>query len=344
MSCLKWIEIQMSDQIEVREKAQVSSEISFGKFLARFCSALAVVGFLTFPAQAQTPWQAGDAALPKPVDPSANLAPEGGCKPEIDKKFTTQQVGEHLYEHGGFISGGKQCYAVKIYTPTKELVADLLVAGIHSDGDGETAEAPQRMNELIERITAQIAFKNTKVAISNIAREGYVLNGIGQSSGDKIYYGNRSYLFRPVQHMMMASDNLALALRAKKIMGVGVSGGAAYWAIGATMDRQVPLAEAAIISCPCDIPAWESWKRWAPSGSISPAAIAASTNKATKVIVISGKKDGHTLPEFSDTYAKNLQQAGVAVENIRVPGDHVTARFSPETIGRLTRSIEELSK
>ncbi|MEL7460786.1 MAG: hypothetical protein AAFX45_02050 [Pseudomonadota bacterium] len=134
------------------------------------------------------------------------------------------------------------------------------------------------------------------------------------------------------QYTMENATRIADSLRAldtgAPMIVVGHSGGAAQTALALSLG-ELPIDEAILVGCPCDLALWQAANPSWPDDMFtrSTSAIAVIPDTAARVSVIVGENDAVTPAEQSRSYVNHLKEHGVDARLIETPGgDHMGNR------------------
>jgi len=152
-----------------------------------------------------------------------------------------------------------------------------------------------------------------------LIRPGYYDSHSHYSSGNS-YRDNDIYRIDVIDSVSAAVTNLKKYYKAKNVVLVGHSGGAAI--SGIILGRSPGLIDAAVLAaCPCDVPRWRKMRRgyntW--TRSLSPHAFAKNVPAKARVIALTGAHDENTRTVLAHDYVNNLKARGINAKYIEVP-------------------------
>jgi len=220
--------------------------------------------------------------------------------------------------------------AGRIYSGAGQL--RVLVIVLH----GDSPEAPVRYHY---DFATTIAHDIPGIAAVGLMRPGYADPGGGRSDGILGNPAGGNYTPDVVDALDTAIEDLKARLHPERVMLVGHSGGAAL--VGDLMGRHPGLAdEAAMISCPCDVPAWRAWmaskqsvQAWrAPVQSLSPQVVVGNIAPTARIHLWVGAKDATALPRFSQAYVTALQARGIAADLTILQGRRHGILLDPDVV------------
>ena len=149
-------------------------------------------------------------------------------------------------------------------------------------------------------------------------RPGYADSKKNASTGDKMGGGD-SYTAHNVDAVASALRHLKTKYKARRLVVVGFSGGAAT--AGVILGRHPELIDnAVLIACPCDLSIRrQAWAKNIVRRSISPHEVADQVFKTAQVTALTGDADTNTTPEQVTGYIATLKARGVKARYIEVP-------------------------
>jgi pimeloyl-ACP methyl ester carboxylesterase len=152
-----------------------------------------------------------------------------------------------------------------------------------------------------------------------LLRPGYV-DDTGRKSEGSTFDRSDNYTAANVTAIAGAIDALKKSYRARRVIYVGHSGGAAIG--GVLIGRRPGLVDAAVlVSCPCDIPRWLAARGHPPwTRSLSPDFFVSRVPTTTEVVAITGTADDNTFPALAEDYAARLAARGVPARFVPVRG------------------------
>ncbi len=203
-----------------------------------------------------------------------------------------------------WIEGGGTCLVISVAGAKEAGSPPTLVVLVHGDGsDGGPTD-------YLYSFARSIAGFKPRVVAAALLRPGY-FDKDGRTSQGSNYNRRDSYTARNVAVVGKAIAALKTRYKARRVVAVGHSGGAAI--SGVLIGQQPGLIDAAVlVSCPCDIARWRSDKnRGAWSNSLSPQGFTATVAKTTTVVAITGADDTNTRPHLAEAYVSALTARGV---------------------------------
>jgi len=208
-----------------------------------------------------------------------------------------------------WVVGNKECLKIRTLNTKVSVPDPVLVVFLHGDvSSGGPA------SYLFERA---IWFERQDVVPVVLIRPGYYDEHGNKSTGSELRGNN--YTPHNVDAVAAVVKNLEVQHRARKVVLVGHSGGAAI--AGVILGRHPGVADAAVLAaCPCNIDAWRLIRggpRW--SASLSPHSYAKRIPKATEVIALTGADDSNTVPSLAREYVKMLKTLGIHARFELVP-------------------------
>nr|WP_246700511.1 prolyl oligopeptidase family serine peptidase [Variibacter gotjawalensis] len=183
-----------------------------------------------------------------------------------------------------------------------------LVVVVHGDiSDGGRATYHERFAEQLARPGV--------IAVA-LTRPGYP-NSTGRKSGGDALGRQDNYTPAVVNAVGAAIDALRKHYQASRVVYVGHSGGAAIG--GVILGRRAGLIDAAVlVSCPCDLAAWQRARGHNWSRSLSPMDVASQVPRSTTVVALSGSGDSNTSPAVAESYVAELAKRGVSARFVNV--------------------------
>ena len=210
-----------------------------------------------------------------------------------------------------YVLGAGLCLAATTFGAEKAGDAPTLIVVVHGDiSDGGAATYHTEFARTLAR---------PRVVVVALIRPGYA-DAAGRASEGSTLGRTDNYTAQNVSAIASAIDALKKHYRARRVIYVGHSGGAAIG--GALIGRRPGLVDAAVlVSCPCDIPRWLYLHHRPPwTRSLSPDFFVPRVPKMTQVIAITGADDANTFPTLAENYAAGLADRGVPARFIAVPG------------------------
>jgi pimeloyl-ACP methyl ester carboxylesterase len=199
------------------------------------------------------------------------------------------------------VSGTSECLLMKRYGSTNPTTMVVWLHGNISSGGPANYHFP-----IAQKFTAN--FSNSNVMSVALVRPGYP-DGSGESSSGNDNGRADNWPREVIAQVGAAIEKLRFTYKPKRVILVGHSGGAATAAV--LLSMRPKLAESAVlVSCPCDLAAWRIGKRGAPWTSENPILWLDGIPAATKVVALTGTKDGTTTPALAEDYIKKLSARG----------------------------------
>jgi dienelactone hydrolase len=172
-----------------------------------------------------------------------------------------------------------------------------------------------------------------------LVRPGY-MDGAGRVSEGSAFGREDNYTETNIAAVAGAIDTLKRHYRARRVIYVGHSGGAAIG--GVVIGRSPGLVNAAVlVACPCDIGRWrKETGRTAWTRSLSPHSFIPNVPITTEVLALTGSDDDNAFPILAQDYARRLAAHGVSARFIAVPGGR--HKFSSNLAEASKHAVEEL--
>ncbi len=187
------------------------------------------------------------------------------------------------------------------------------------------------------------------VIAAGLLRPGYVDSGGDRSDGERGDAAGDNYTPEVTDGVAQAVRDLKMSVRARHVVLVGHSGGAAIAAN--VLGRYPGLADAALlVACGCDPEAWRARMRQSSSHpmwrgetrSLLPLDLAEGVRRGVVVRLVVGQQDATALPEYSARYAERLRQRGVDAQVTVVPGVGHDIMFEPAVFSGLEQLLRSL--
>jgi pimeloyl-ACP methyl ester carboxylesterase len=210
-----------------------------------------------------------------------------------------------------YVYGGGLCLAAETFGARSAGAAPVLIVVVHGDiSDGGAATYHAGFARTLSR---------AGIVVVALIRPGY-WDAAGRTSQGDAHGRKDNYTARNIAAIGGAIDVLKKHYRARRVVYVGHSGGAAIG--GVLIARQRGLVDAAVlVSCPCDIPRWLKARGYAPwTRSESPAFHAYRVPVTTEVVAITGAADDNTAPGLAEDYVASLKKRGVRARFEAVEG------------------------
>jgi hypothetical protein len=210
-----------------------------------------------------------------------------------------------------YVFGGGLCLVAATFGAEQAGAAPILIVVVHGDiSDGGAA-------------TYHADFAKTLVQPGVVAvalnRPGYP-DAVGRTSAGATLGRHDNYTTGNVAAIIGAIDVLRKYYRARRVIYVGHSGGAAIG--GVLIGRRGDLVDGAVlVSCPCDIGRWLRERGHAPwRRSLSPSSFVARVPTTVEVVAITGGADDNTFPALAQDYVIGLAARGVPARFVAVDG------------------------
>jgi pimeloyl-ACP methyl ester carboxylesterase len=221
------------------------------------------------------------------------------------------------------VFGGGLCLVASTFGAESAGERPTLVVVVHGDiSDGGAATYHATFAKTLQR--------PGMVAVA-LLRPGYV-DDTGRKSEGSTFDRSDNYTAANVTAIAGAIDALKKSYRARRVIYVGHSGGAAIG--GVLIGRRPGLVDAAVlVSCPCDIPRWLAARGHPPwTRSLSPDFFVSRVPTSTEVVAITGTADDNTFPALAEHYAARLAARGVSARFVPVQGaGHGFSGVAPAT-------------
>ena len=208
------------------------------------------------------------------------------------------------------VSGYSECLLMRQYGSTNPTSMVVWLHGNISSGGSANYHFP---------IAQKFALDFSSESIMSVAlvRPGYP-DGNGEYSSGSDNGRADNWPRTVISEVGTAIERLRIKYKPKTLILVGHSGGAATAAV--LLGMKPTLAESAVlVSCPCDIIAWRVGRRGSPWNSENPILWVNTVPASTKVIALTGNRDGTTSPALAKDYIKELQARGIDAIFISIP-------------------------
>ena len=208
------------------------------------------------------------------------------------------------------VTGGSECLV--IHTFGAAAGNRTLVVFIH--GDGTQGGPSDYLAASAERVSGG------GVTAVVLIRPGYYDSEDARSTGTSYRHDGDGYRDDIIAAIAAAIDELRDHHRARRVVLVGHSGGAAI--SGVILGQYPGLANAAVLAaCPCNVAKWRSMRgRGVWVNSLSPHAFVKSVPKGTEVVALTGSRDANTRPALARDYVSALNRRGVTAIFVEVVG------------------------
>jgi len=224
------------------------------------------------------------------------------------------------------VSGAGECLVIAAFGLPLADQPTVLIVWLHGDqSDGGPA-----ISHVTPAQQVSTRFAADRVLSIAMWRPGYS-DARGNTSGGDNHGRTDSYTKTNVTIVGDAIARLKSHYSPARTVLVGHSGGAATAAI--LLGMMPTLANAAVlVSCPCDLRAWRTGRRWWPN-SEDPLAWAEKVSPSDKVIALTGTSDDNTAPQLAQTYLNVLITHQVDARFVSIPNaTHNSALRAPEVI------------
>lgn len=213
-------------------------------------------------------------------------------------------IADHVY-------GGGLCLAAETFGADNAGTSPVLIVVVHGDiSDGGAATYHARFAKTLAK---------PGVVVVALIRPGY-WDAAGRTSEGNNYDRKDNYTAQNIGAIGAAIDALKKHHRARRVIYVGHSGGAAIG--GVLVGQRRGLIDAAVlVSCPCDLTRWLHAHRYAAwTRSLSPDFYVPRVPPTTEVVAITGEKDANTAPELARDYVTALKKRGARARFVSVDG------------------------
>ena len=224
------------------------------------------------------------------------------------------------------VSGGGECLVIATFGLPAAERPNVLVVWLH--GDQSDGGPPTSHVKPAQQVATQ--FAADRVLSIAMWRPGYS-DAQGNASGGDNHNRTDSYTKTNMTIVGEAIARLKSHYSPARTVLVGHSGGAATAAV--LLGMTPTLADAAVlVSCPCDLRAWRTGRRWWPN-SEDPLAWAAKVPSSDKVIALTGTADDNTSPQLAQTYLAALTAHQIDARFVPIAdATHNSALRAPEVI------------
>ena len=213
-----------------------------------------------------------------------------------------------------------------------------LLIWLHGDGSGGK---PASYHLPIAEKAVE-TFDTANIVSVGLIRPGYP-DGSGDSSSVAPGHDGRNdhYTGENVSEVAGAIRNLKKRYATKHVTVIGHSGGAATTAIILGMEPGL-IDSAVLVSCPCDLVAWRAGRK-AWTRSENPMDWAEKVPSTTRIVALTGSRDGNTIPDLAKRYVDALLARGVPARFSEIPGtahnEALGAKEVNEVIAKLIHSL-----
>jgi pimeloyl-ACP methyl ester carboxylesterase len=217
-----------------------------------------------------------------------------------------------------WVQGGPYRLKTGVYRSSGLSPNPVLVVVLHGD-------APFNKPDYQDTFAAKVAATYSDVIAAAILRPGYTDPQGNTSEGDRGLATGDNYNARNVDALAAAISKLRRRFKARRVVVVGHSGGAAITAD--ILGRHPPLIDGAIlVSCPCDVKRWREHmyrKTGIPSfqgpiATLSPIDLVGGIADRATISMIVGAKDDVAPPVLSEAYRSAVVRLGKHVQLVEL--------------------------
>jgi pimeloyl-ACP methyl ester carboxylesterase len=217
-----------------------------------------------------------------------------------------------------WVQGGPYRLKTTVYRSAELSPTPVLVVVLHGD-------APFSKPDYQDTFAAKVASAYSDVIVAALLRPGYTDPQGNTSEGDRGLATGDNYNARNVDALAAAISELRRRFKARRVVMVGHSGGAAITAN--ILGRHPELVEAALlVSCPCDVKRWREhmFRKTGiptfqgPIATLSPIDLVSGIADRTTISMIVGAKDDVAPPALSEAYRSALARLGKHVQLIEL--------------------------
>jgi len=220
--------------------------------------------------------------------------------------------------------------------------APILLVVLHGDLLG-----PGSVDPYHHRFAREVAGRRNDVVAAALLRPGYSDAAGDRSDGEPFLATGDNYTAAAVDAVADATQHLKSAYRARAVVVVGHSGGAAITAL--MLARRPGIADAAVLAaCPCDLPAWREhmmaerpdpvWRQ--PIDGLSPLDHVVDVSPTATIRLFVGENDRVTPPAYTKAYADALRQQGIDVRSFTLPASGHEILLENEVLESTTELID----
>jgi dienelactone hydrolase len=238
------------------------------------------------------------------------------------------------------VQGGEYRIHTRAFAARELTDSPALVVVIHGD-------APRNRPEYHNRFAAVVAAKNSDVVAVGLLRPGYTDGAGNTSDGVRGLTTGDNYNARNTDSIAAAIGELKRLRRARKVVVVGHSGGAALTAN--ILGRHPEAMDAGVlVSCPCDVEKWRAhmykvqrWPGWLEKiETVSPIEVLPAVPSHIPVRMLVGTRDDVTPPSLSLDYEAAAKRSGKDVKLTQLEEvDHDQALFTPAVLATVSELI-----
>jgi pimeloyl-ACP methyl ester carboxylesterase len=213
-----------------------------------------------------------------------------------------------------WVQGGPYRLKTSVYRSSGLSPHPALLVVLHGD-------APFNKPDYQDTFAAKVAAGYSDVIAAAILRPGYTDPQGNTSEGDRGLATGDNYNAQNVDALAAAISELRRRFKARRVVMVGHSGGAAITAN--ILGRHPALVDAALlVSCPCDVKRWRAHmfqKTGIPTfqgliATLSPIDLVSGIADRTTISMIVGAKDDVAPPDLSEAYRSALARLGKHVQ------------------------------
>lgn len=215
-----------------------------------------------------------------------------------------------------WVIGKDECLRIITLNAGESVSPDTLVVYLHGDGSRTI-----RPSDSLKRGVSKINKKN--VAHIILMRPGYYdsTNHFSTGISDRRSRRGTGYNSHNVEEIALAIKKLKDYHKAKKIILVGHSGGAAIAAL--ILGRHPGIANGAILAaCPCNVNKWaQMGGKKSGRGALSPHDYVENVEPDVTIMALTGTKDDNTFPVLAVEYIEKLKKKNINATFIGVEGE-----------------------
>ena len=242
--------------------------------------------------------------------------------------FSTQ-VSASCKDKEDSVIANNLCSVIETYQSSALSESPTLAVVIHGD-------APFNQPAYHYRVAKLLAKKAQNVIAVGLLRPGYTDDFNRTSDGIRGETVGDNYDDDRIKHMAGAIDVLQQKHKARKVVVIGHSGGAAITAKLIALYPEL-VDHAVVVSCPCNINVWRKhmlkrneYELFKGDLDISsPVDLVASIAPSARIDLIIGSKDDVTLPTLTEEYFQLLKKHGKNVKLYTIEGRHNILQKQP---------------
>ncbi len=164
-------------------------------------------------------------------------------------------------------------------------------------------------------------------------RTGHRSDGSDNGRRDTFHSGNNSAVAGAIRELRQRYN-------ARSVVALGHSGGAGT--IGVVAGNNPGLINGLVlVSCPCDVPAWNASRGRRPGAAQSPVDYVSGIPGGTPIVAVTGQADDNTHPALATDYVAKAQARGLPAKAQIVGGGHgfsgALAATSVSALGAMAR-------